>query len=224
MAKKVGLVVVAAVALAAPTTAGAAKGGNPPIDSCGLGKPGTQELRADPTRPGASEIRDYPPNLCRGNGPVAAAAQAGTIRLGPYREVADRRSENDHDADNSGGRSPGDFFTGRLFLVKGKRRAGVVQFKSTIVTMNGTAVHLRDEYTATIRRQGRQRGGTLKGVYEHDEDFNQRPKVGDADRIPVTSGTGRFQGYTGEIVSRIVRVAPNGEPFFRDTIVLRKQP
>jgi hypothetical protein len=32
-----------------------------------LGKPGSQETRADTTRPGASEIRHYPPMACTGS-------------------------------------------------------------------------------------------------------------------------------------------------------------
>jgi hypothetical protein len=155
--------------------------------------------------------------------PGAALAQSGTIRLGPYTEVDDERAFRQQDNDNSGGQSAGDTVTGRFFLVKGGKRHGVVRFKGTIVTLVGSQAHLRDEFTATIRRQGRQRGGTLTGVYEHDEDFNRRPAVGDTQRIPITSGTGRFAGYTGEVISRIVRVANTGQPTFRDRIILRKQ-
>ena len=178
MAKKTGLVVVAALALAVPVAAQADKG---------VGGP-------------------------------------STIRISGLNEVDDPRSQRMQDNDNSGGNSAGDTITGRFFLEKRGRRVGVVRYKGTIVTLNGSVAQLRDEYTATIRRRGNVRGGHLFGVYEHTEDFNQRAKVGDVDRIPVIRGDGRFAGYTGEVISRVVRVAGNGQPFFRDTIVLRRQP
>src|SRR5689334_19677921 len=81
----------------------------------------------------------------------ATAAQADTIRLGPWREVDDRRAGRNHDADGSHSNTPGDFFTGRIYLVKGRRRMGTVTIKSTIVTLNGSQAHLRDEYTARLR-------------------------------------------------------------------------
>ena len=67
--KKVVTTGIAAIALAlvVPAPAGAGKGGESNPDSCGIGRPGSQELRADQTRPGASEIRDLPPDECNGS-------------------------------------------------------------------------------------------------------------------------------------------------------------
>jgi len=154
--------------------------------------------------------------IARQTGKGNTAARADTIRLGPWREVDDRRAGRNHDADGSHSNTPGDFFTGRIYLVKGRRRMGTVTIKSTIVTLNGSQAHLRDEYTARLR------GGHLSGVYEHDEDFNAHAKVGDVDHLPITRGDGRFAGYTGEVLSRVVKVAGSGEPTFADTIILHK--
>jgi hypothetical protein len=57
---------VAAFAVNAPV-AHADRGGLPQENSCGLGRVLSEEARAEQTRPGASEIRDFPPNECRGN-------------------------------------------------------------------------------------------------------------------------------------------------------------
>ena len=54
------LTAAAVVAVTAPT-AYADKGGFPQQDSCGVGRTSSQVGRADPTRPGNSEIRDLPP-------------------------------------------------------------------------------------------------------------------------------------------------------------------
>jgi hypothetical protein len=222
--------IVLAAGMATPAVAAADRGGNPAPNpqpgisadnSCGEGSNG----KATNSQSGGVHIHPQSnPNDagCSSGKATGRAAQAGVIRLGPYTEVEDRRSQRQHDADGSHSNTPGDFFTERIFLLKRGKRVGTVQIKSTIVTLNGSQAHLRDEYTATIRRQGAQAGGTLTGVYEHDEDFNAQPKVGDVDHLPITRGTGRFTGYTGEVASRVVKVAGNGQPFYRDTIVLRR--
>jgi hypothetical protein len=180
---------------------------------------------ATPNQPTGKDgsCRIGPNSSTKAQRPTASAAEAGVITIRGLNEVDDRRSQKTHDNDNSGGNSAGDTMTQRFFWVKRGRRVGVVRYKSTLVTLNGSQAHLRDEFTATIRRQGSTPGGHLYGVYEHDEDFNQQGKVGDIDRLPITRGDGRFEGYTGEVISRVVRVAGNGQPFYRDTIVLRKQ-
>jgi hypothetical protein len=228
MAKKMGLVVVAALALAAPGAASATPGQDTGKDaSCGVGPngkaPNSQSGGDHLTPPFGSPQSFGCDSSTKARRPIASAAQAGTIRLGPFNEVDDERSQRQQDNDNSGGNSAGDTITGRFFLEKRGRRVGVVRYKGTIVALTGSVAQLRDEYTATIRRQGNVRGGHLFGVYEHTEDFNQRAKVGDVDRIPITRGDGRFAGYTGVVNSRVVRVAGNGQPFYRDTIVLKKQ-
>jgi hypothetical protein len=57
-----------AFALLAVAPAAAAPGGNPPFESCGLGKPVAHEAIEGDTAPGASEAARVPPNLCRGKG------------------------------------------------------------------------------------------------------------------------------------------------------------
>src|SRR4051812_6989708 len=190
MAKRIGLVVVSAMALAAP---GAAQAGVGDTSSCGYGQ--------------------------GGSGPNATAAQAA-IRISGLREHDIRSEQQVHDADGSHSNTAGDYFTGRIDLIKGGKTYGSVKIKSTIVSLNGSVAQLHDEYTMTVKKQGNKRGGHLSGAYDHTEDFNAAAKVGDVDHLPITSSDGRFEGYTGEVISRVVKVAKNGEPTFVDTINL----
>jgi hypothetical protein len=189
MAKRMGPVVVAALALAAPAAAQADKGGQ------------SQE-KVHRT-------------------PVASAAQA-TITM-TLREREDEDAFSFTDADHSGSNSVGDSARGRIDLLKGRRVVGVVRFHATVTAQKGpTTYTLHDEDVVTFRRQGGRRGGHLYVTYDHDEDFNRVPKVGDSQTIPVARGDGRFQGYSGQIVSRVVKVDRRGNPTFIDRITLHR--
>jgi hypothetical protein len=154
----------------------------------------------------------------------AAQAQAPaprTIKM-TLREREVPRAFQFHDNDRSGNNSAGDVAQGRVNLVKGRRVIGVVRFKATLTAVNGSMVSLHEEDVATFRRRGRTRGGHLYSVWDHTEDFNRVPRVGDTQRTPIQRGDGRFAGYSGEVVSRCVKVDRRGMPTFIDTITLTK--
>jgi hypothetical protein len=209
MAKRTGLVVVAALALAAPVAAQADKGGLPQEKSCGEG---TQSYGCTD---GQSQEKTH-------RKPVASAAQAGTITM-TLREREDEDAFAFTDADHSGTNSVGDSARGRIDLLKGRRVVGVVRFHATLTAQKGpTTYTLHEEDVVTLRRQGGQRGGHLYVTYDHDEDFNRVPKVGDSQTIQVARGDGRYQGYSGQIVTRVVKVDRRGNPTFIDRITLHR--
>jgi hypothetical protein len=217
-----GRIILGALGALAIVTPGAlAKpGGNPPTDSCGLGKPGSQELRADPARPGASEIRDYPPNLCRGNQPVppATAAQAGTITLRNIIERVQPRTIRQVDADHNHTNSPGDYFSGVNTLWRGRRQVGTLRFKSTITALSGSQITVHDVMTIRLR------GGHLYVDRTEAGDTNEQEQRGDSETYPIVRGDGRYAGYTGQLVAVTARTpSPTRPPFWRDTITLSKQ-
>jgi hypothetical protein len=209
MAKRMGLVVVSAMALAAPGAAQARVGDT---SSCGYGQGGS----------GHTAYTEPPQSAgCTVGSSNATAAQAA-IRISGLREHDIRSEQQVHDADGSHSNTAGDYFTGRIDLIKGGKTYGSVKIKSTIVSLNGSVAQLHDEYTMTVKKQGNKRGGHLSGAYDHTEDFNAAAKVGDVDHLPITSSDGRFEGYTGEVISRVAKVAKNGEPTFVDTISLHR--
>ena len=60
------MVMMLASMLAFSATGFADAGGNPHAGSCGFGQPGSEELREDPSQPGAGEARDLTPEICPG--------------------------------------------------------------------------------------------------------------------------------------------------------------
>jgi hypothetical protein len=157
-------------------------------------------------------------------GPVirATAAQADTLRFS-LRERDVERSFRFNDADRSGSNTVGDSASGRIELLKGRRVVGGVRYTTTIVAQQGpTTWLLRSRDVVTIRRQRSARGGHLFTQYEHTEDFNRVPQVGDVQVITVVRGDGRFAGYTGEIRSRVVKVQ-RGQPQFVSSFNLVRQ-
>src|SRR3954451_22782798 len=124
MAKRMGLVVVSAMALAAPSAAQAGVGDT---SSCGYGQ--------------------------GGSGQKATAAQAA-IRISGLREHDIRSEQQVHDADGSHSNTARDYFTARLELIKGGKTYDSVKIKSPIVRLTGSVAQLHDEYTMTVKKQG----------------------------------------------------------------------
>src|SRR4051794_26008259 len=116
MKRRVIIGIVLAAGMATPAVAAADKGGIPSQDkgnvpSCGYGVGGnsagasnhvayTEPPQTFACTGGNSASGSYA-NGHNGSNGTAHAAQAGTIHLGPYREVEDRRSQRQHDADGS---------------------------------------------------------------------------------------------------------------------------
>jgi hypothetical protein len=157
-------------------------------------------------------------------GPVirATAAQADTLRFS-LRERDVERSFRFNDADRSGSNSVGDSASGRINLLRRGKVVGVVRYTATLVAQQGPTtwtVHSRD--VVTLRRRGSTPGGHLYTDYQHTEDFNRVPRLGDVEVITVVRGDGRFAGYTGEIRSRVVKIE-RGRPQFVSSFNLVRQ-
>lgn len=143
-----------------------------------------------------------------GLGCAAASAQAqDTLRL-VYREEFDPRGFEFRDVDRSGTQSVGDELRIRLNLMKGGRREAVVRIVRRLTAVQGALLTFREESVVTFQRRGNRSGGHLYTVRDDTEDLNDLPNVGQTEVIPVVRGDGRFAGYTGEVRSAIVRVAP----------------
>src|SRR4051794_14716446 len=154
MAKRMRLLVVSAMALAAP---GAAQAGVGDTYSCGYGQGGSGHTAY--TKPPQSAG-------CTVGSSNATAAQAA-IRISGLREHDIRSEQQVHDADGSHSNTAGDYFTGRIDLIKGGKTYGSVKIKSTIVSLTGSVAQLHDEYTMTVKRQRNKRGGAPSRGHGH---------------------------------------------------------
>jgi hypothetical protein len=148
---------------------------------------------------------------------LAGAAHAATLRFA-YREVPDPTSIKQVDADHDHANSPGDYFQGSSFLMKGHRRVGLARFKSTIVALEGSQAQIHDEISFRLPR------GHLYVDRVIAQDFNEQEHLGSKETYPISRGDGRFAGYKGKVVSVTTRVSsPTRVPIFRDTFTLTRE-
>jgi hypothetical protein len=155
---------------------------------------------------------------CVGEAEAQARIAAGTLRF-TYREVPIVKTLKRVDADHNHKDSPGDYFTGRNTLLKGKRPVGVLRFKSTLVALTGTQATIHDQMTIRLP------GGHLYADRTEAGDLTEQEHVGSSETYPITRGDGRLAGYTGQFVSVNIRgPGPTGPPIYRDTFTPTKGP
>ena len=172
MAKKTGLVLVAALALAAPGAASATPGQDTGKDaSCGVGPNG----KAPNSQSGGDHLTPpfgSPQSFGCDSSTKARAADrlrgaGGHHQARPVQRG--RRSALPADAGQRqlGGNSAGDTITGRFFLEKRGRRVGVVRYKGTIVALKVGGLAARRVHGHDPPAGQRARRAFVRGLRAH---------------------------------------------------------